>query len=153
MLEWRRMNAIAKSSTVVLVLVAGLPFLAALAVAGTVSGCDKFKKGGDADAASDAAPVATTVDTAPTSTATPSATTNTPTWHPPVHVDGGAKHGDAGTVKLADGGVAPLPTPMPSFTPPPGFPTALPSTFPTAFPSNLPRGLPSGFPAPPPVTH
>jgi hypothetical protein len=149
MLEWRAMNAIAKTSTFVLLLAAALPVVVV-----TSTGCDKFKKG-DADAAVEAGPVATTVDTtAPTDTATPSATTTvvTPVWHPSAKVDGGVKMLDAGPpIKLADGGVvAPIPTPVPNgtLTPPPGFPTALPSNLviPTALPSGLPKGLPTAIP-------
>ena len=150
MLEWRRMNAIAKTSTFALVLVATAPLIIV-----TVSGCDKFKKGGDGDAASDAAPAAT-AETTPTESATPSATTiTTPTWRPTVRVDGGAKLGDGGVVKLADGGMAaPIPTPVPGGTlvPPPGFPTAFPSTVPAlppGFPSSLPKGIPSVLPSQP----
>ncbi len=143
------MNAIVKTSTFVLVILAVLPFLTVLAVAAT--GCDKFKKGGDADAAASAAPTATPVDTsAPTDTATPSAIP-THTWHPNMHVDGGARLGDAGVVKLADGGTstAPIPTPIPNGTlpPPPGFPSTFPTTFPTTLPPGLPSGLPKGFPS------
>ncbi len=159
MLEWRRMNAIAKTSTFVLVLLATMPFAvgAVSAVGGlgailTLNGCDKFKKG-DGDAASDAAPAATTVDTAPTGSATPSATTiTTPTWHAPVRVDGGVKLGDAGVVKLGDGGMAaPIPTPVPTGTlAPPAFPTTIPTTLPPGFPSSLPPGFPSVLPQPKP---
>lgn len=152
MLECRRMNAIAKTSTFVLVLVASVPMFTV-----TLAGCDKFKKG-DADAAVEAGPAATTVDTSAPETPTPSATTTaitTPTWHPTAKVDGGVKMVDAGPpVKLADGGLAaPIPTPVPNgtLTPPPGFPTAIPSTLtvPTVIPSTLPKGFPSAFPPPP----
>jgi len=147
MLECARMNAIAKTSTFVLLLVASLP------VAVVATGCDKFKKG-DADAAAEAGPVATTVDTTPTDTSTPSATTTavTPVWHPVAKVDGGVKMMDAGPpIKRADGGVvAPIPTPVPNgtLTPPPGFPTAIPSglVIPTALPSTLPKTLPTAIP-------
>lgn len=153
MLEWRRMNAIAKTSTIVLVLVASLPLLTV-----TVSGCDKFKKGGDADAAAEGGPATPAETTTATDTATPSATTiTTPTWHPPARVDGGAKVADAGPpVKLADGGTAaPIPTPVPNGTlvPPPGFPTTLPTTIqiPTALPSTL--TIPTVIPTAPKASH
>ncbi len=138
------MKAIGKATSVALLVAATAPF--SVLALGALEGCDKFKKGGEADAAAEAAPTA--VETA-TATATESASATTtpvaPVWHHP------AVHPDAGSVKLADGGVAPIPTPIPSGAPgaPSGLtiPTALPSGFPTAMPSGFPRGLPSTLPS------
>jgi hypothetical protein len=146
------MKTLAKATSFALLVAATAPF--SILALGTLEGCDKFKKGGEADAAPEAAPVATDTATATDSASASAAPTAAPVWHKP------AAHVDAGTVKLADGGVAPIPTPIPTPVPsgaptPSGLvvPTAIPTTLPSNFPKGLPSTLPSGLklPQPPPT--
>ena len=152
MVGFAAMNAIAKTGAAAVLVMAIMP-LGLISLAGSLGGCDRFKKGGAGmDAAAEAAVVA--VDTA-TATATDSASA-APTMMNPSGMRRPMAHGDAGAatvVKLPDGGLAvipaPIPTPIPSGAAAPTFvmPTALPSNMPTALPSNFPRTLPSTLPS------
>jgi hypothetical protein len=144
------MKALAKATSAVLLVAATAPF--SVLALGALEGCDKFKKGGEADAAPEAAPVASDTASAAPDVVDAGVAPIAPVWHKPVVHDGGAV--DAGTVKLADGGAAPIPTPiptpMPSGAPTLTVPTAIPTTLPSNFPKGIPSTIPTNLKLPPP---